>query len=252
MNSNVNRPIKTILADIADNAKVANRDLESLPPSVRPGHVGAIRRAKENVTVLLAEYRAAVLENSLAFFVEGGAPGAPEQFAEIAAEEGTLTADAGSMYASLAELIESVMSGSREFGIDQVVRLDYLLRGIATTSGYGRAVDLPRTAATYTVKDKKALAQHLRKLTETTGDGPKLNVLVTTQKLIDQAVARRFARRTFAVVIVNASAADKKVLETMFNKKVAVDLTGVETIDAGFVIGTFKQARNEAPPADPK
>lgn len=242
-----NRPLKTILADIADNAEVAKRDVDSLPPQVRSGHVGAVRRAQDAAPVLLKEYRDAVLANSLAFFVEGGAVGAAEQFAEVAYDEGVLPADAGLMYRTLADMIGTVM-GSREFGIDQVVRLDNLLRGIATTSGFGRAVDLPRTGGTHMVPDQNALAKHLRTLVETTADGSKLNVLVTIQKLIGAAVSHRFARKTFAVVVLGASAADRKLLEATFTRSVTVDLTGIETIDAGFVIGTFKQARNEAPP----
>jgi hypothetical protein len=243
-----NRPLKVILADIADNVETSKRDLEALPASVRPGHAGAVRRAQEAIPMLRKEYQDAALANSLAFFVEGGAVGAPEVFAEIAYDEGVLPADAGATYRALADLILPLMPASKEFGIDQTVRLDYLLRGIAATSGYGRAVDLPRTAATHTVADKEALEQHIRKLAETTADGSKLNVLVTIQKLIEGAVSHRFARKTFPVVVLNASAADRKLLEALFTRSVSVNLTGVEKIDPGFVIGTLKQARNEAPP----
>jgi len=246
------RPLKTILADIADNAETMARDLDALPPSVRPGHQGAIRRAQEAAPALLQEYREAVLANSLAFFVSGGADGAPMQFAEIAYDEGALPADFGAMYAALADQLGPLMGKSVDFGMDQVVRLDFLLRGIATTSGFGRAVDLPRTAATYAVKGKRALTDHIRKLAETTTDGAKLNLLVTTKKLIEAAVSHRFARKTFKVVVINASAADRKLLEALFTRSVTVDLTDVETIDVGFVVGAFKRAHNETPPAPPE
>jgi hypothetical protein len=247
------RPLKTILADIADNDETMARDLEALPPSVRPGHQGAIRRAQEAAPVLLQEYRDAVLANSLAFFVSGGAEGAIEQFAEIAYNEGALPADFGEMYATLAERLGPLMGKSTDFGMDQVVRLDFLLRGIATVSRFGRAVDLPRggASANHAIKSKQDLVDHIRKLAETTADGPKLNILVTTKKLIEAAVAHQFARKTFKVVVINASAADRALLEPLFTRNVTVDLTNVATIDAGFVVGTFKQGRNETPPGVP-
>jgi len=248
MTITTNRPTKTILAAISDNAEIMARDLESLPPSVRPGHQGAIRRAAEAAPVLLQEYRDAVLANSLAFFVSGDAAGAPEQFAELAYNQGALTADFGAMYATLADQLGPLMGKSTDFGTDQVVRLDFLLRGIATTSGFGRAVDLPRTSQANAVNGKQALTDHIRKLAETTADGPKLNLLVTTKKLIEAAVVHRFARKTFTVVVINASAADRKLVEPLFTRSVAVDLTDAGIIDVGFVVGAFKQARNEASP----
>lgn len=237
------RTPEAILNDIHTYEQIATKDLDVLPLRLRPSHEIAAREATERLPVLRDEYRQRILANSLGLFTTGGAPGDAEKFAEVAAKEGPLSVDANELYRTLAEKIEPAMGHTREFVLGHLLMLHQEMLRLRLEAGYSPALDLPTLAAVETAPNVAALADYIRKLVVQAG-GQTLNGLYVASKMIGSAIDKRFAGKTFAVVVINSSEEDRAHLAPVFSRTNTVDLSGVEAIDRAFAINAFKSARS--------
>jgi hypothetical protein len=238
------RTPEAILNDLDKYEKVANKNLDILPVRLRPTHEIAAREAREKMVALKTEYRQRLLSNSLGLFTTGGTPAAAQKFAEVSASEGLLVVDCNELYMKLAEKIEPAVGSKRHFTVDHLMLLHQEMQRVRSDAGYNRAIDLPTLAAVHTVPNTAALATYIRTLVVKAGAGV-VNALYVSNRMVGDARQKRFKGKTFAVVVVNSTDEDRKLLTGTFSRTDTVSLEGVapEAIDGDFAVAAFKAAK---------
>jgi hypothetical protein len=229
------KQVAKLVQEIAENQVRAARDLEDVPANSRPGIEMSIRQAKDQVTVLEAEYAAYVKDRAFTIFPVG--PHA-EEYAGIAAVEGeTVNVSARMLYNVVSEDIEVSLGARRLFGVTQ---LTMLLNGL---SDIGRELDLinlpiPQIVDVPHLPDFEALVDFVRSITrEAIGD--RVQVPFIEREVTRTALERGYSLSRIPVVITGTVPAEQESLSQLLfsGKGFVVDTRGgvtKETVHSSF------------------
>jgi hypothetical protein len=242
------RNVEQLLNEIARYEQTIGIELDAVHHSVRPGYEMAIREAKDNLPSVRDSYRTRVFAQAVGFFLSGD-HNKVATFVELAVKLGNVfVADAMAIYESMALKIEPSMGYSREFSVFQIAELTRLIRNVGESVGLKPSQIQPPNP-----KDARVLPTHqdvvfyIRDLV-TEAMGESLNALLITQKLVNEAIARKFNSSVLAAVITNARPEAQAGLGQIFGTKAEVSIGPDDEVDDAYVLRAFETGKKNRPP----
>lgn len=236
------KTLDQLVSELAQKQTIAQTNLDDIPWMTRPAWSSNIERAKEELTVLKAEYRNKLLAQSLAIFVVGGTDEQKAAFASIAKKEAdVLVLNADDLYKRLAQPIDAALGTQRTFTATYV---PMLLRGMKEVGDELaiREIAAPKfSSETPILEDSGAVVELVREVVRDSS-GDDLNRLYLADKLTDQALAVRYKGSVVPVIVLGAGPDEVLGLTPLFAHVGAlVSLDGVN-VDKELVLASFEQA----------
>jgi hypothetical protein len=246
------RQLPEILAEYRSAKDKADRNLDSVPESTRPGFGIAKRKAQEAIPNLKAEYLTRLLKNSVAAFAVGD-DGKARQFATVAAKVGgTITVDARAPYEKMADRIAPSIGRSKQFSVDQASLLDQALKELAQDTGYLGKFENTSFRTLKVIPDRDSLVDYIRELV-TASNGLTPAIIAAQNQILNESLKVGFDGKTLAVVVINAEPIDRQAIASMFTKTLEARVDEAEAIDERFARlifeGSTRRGTTGQPPA---
>lgn len=236
------RSIDKIINDINVCQQHAATQLDAIHPSVRPGFEMAAREARENLVRLRQEYEQRIFSQAVAFFLAGDKEKVA-RFVELAHKLGNVfIANGSAVYEQLADRVEPTLGASREFSVNQLHEVILGIREIAVNAGLRGELPAPRLHNLRAVQTRDELVFYIHELVAS-AMGESLNTIFVSQKLIDEALARRFDGQVLAAVVVNTTPVVAAALAQPFSTKTDVTIGTEDEVDEAFVLRVFKMGK---------
>lgn len=233
--------LEELSKNIIATEKVANMDVEEIPPPTRGAWGTKITEAKARLAELTGQYRGLLLRNGVAIFLNGD-PDKAQQFAALVRSEGEgLVADANALYTRLAKDVEPTLAEAtvRQWGTTQTHRLHLALQEVMHELKL-TAIDMPARDQPM-VPTFNDVVDNIRRLIRNS-NGDEMNRLYVEEQAAKDALAIRYMGSLAPTLILNASDDEKNVLGSGFAKGMAtVTVSSEDNIDKEFLIKTFKQ-----------
>jgi hypothetical protein len=209
----------------------------------RVGRETAINGAKADIVRLTKEVKKLTNEVSGGIFVDG--PGT-SAFAAIAEDEGhAVTVDAGKLYETLADAVETTLSqnSSREWRLDIVRSLMAQLSGLSERLGisYMAGLDTTKYNRTLLATRDDTLAMVRDVVRKAVGDD--LNGLLLQTEVADAVIKSEYAQAVVPVIVINAHPDDVTGLGNYAFNKRFITTTTKEEVAKSDVITAFKHLK---------
>ncbi len=185
-----------VLKKLADASKDANKSLEEIHPSMRPGWSMRIAAGQQNMVDLAAEYK--VLLNGAIkkkVFTMGAAEDVAK-FNNLLGELGVngLAADASAMYRRITDAVAGSMGMRGEFSLQQFSLMNSTVGDIAVENP---EMDIKDALGDFvpSITSYEALLNHVRASFRAT-NGNKTNVALMNKRILKQALALELTEPT--------------------------------------------------------
>lgn len=236
---------KNLIPTIHELAAIVAVDLDALHPSVRVGRASAQREAKDQLDLTLATYRKEVVQNAFAFFVLGE-PGQVEEFVDVAREEAgdIIIANSGSLYTTLAQVIESALGPAREFTPGMYPLAVSVLRDVLIPLNVAEVGAPSLGPEPVKLPDQEATFKFARKFCLEAG-GIALDRTVLEDEVYKEALYMDVSNASLVPVIVRgADAADVPELAKLFGRgHMVVQIRPDAQVGSGYVLSKFSAAK---------
>lgn len=177
------RTLDDILSEITAAKAVANMNMETVPPPVRPAWLAKVAQSREKLAALEAEYRVAVAKKLTPVFLSGE-PSKVKEFVTLA-EDMAISVSASALYDDMANEVEPVFGKSRQWSNDQTRMVRLRIQRELSRVGID-GVDAPDLGNPI-LPDKEAVKAHIVSCLNKV-IGASLNVLSVRQTALDEAL----------------------------------------------------------------
>jgi hypothetical protein len=237
------KTLEKLSAELDETEKDAAIIVDELPPNVRGGWATKVTEAKEALPRLKAQYRATLLRNAVAIFVNGD-KAKVAAFAKLADEEGGIVVDASDLYTRLAKEVELTLGDQRSWGIHQVHKFHLALQEVMHDLGLNQ-LPMPSRGEMPLVPTFDDTVAHIRHvLRDAVGD--ELNSLYIEEATAKRARAIRYIGVMAPVLIVGAQPDEQNVLAKSFSKgRAKVVVKAEDEINKEYLTETLKRIRKK-------
>jgi len=229
-----NKTLDEVLTEYDKADKLSRKDPDSVPAATRPGFEISIRRAKDALPGLRAQYTSLIMKNSIGLFLQGEEANV-QKFMTAAVIEGAIHLNAGELFEKLVDVIQPTMGGRREFSVTQVGLLDNTLRELCEKAGHKAPLNRTNLTNLRVVQSRAKLVDYVRQLVfENNGNIPSLTAGQSTITM--KALKKQFKDRRLVVVVTGAGSQDRGAIASLFTKStnLSVDPPQGEEVDARF------------------
>lgn len=231
--------LEAVLNKLEETQKLANTNLEDIPPTTRGAWGAAIDEAKKKIGDLRAQLKDAILKNGVAIFL-GGDSAKANEFAKLIHDEGeALVVDAKALYHRLASRVEAGIAPSRQWGVQETYLLHLGLQDVMQEVGLTEMPMPSRTVMPH-VPTAEDVVNHIRTIVRN-ACGDLLNRMYIEEQAANDAIKIRYMNSVVPVAILNAEKDEVDGLGKVFAKGSAtVIISSDDNIDREFMIKTFK------------
>lgn len=230
--------LKEIVKTIKETEKLANTEIETVPPAGRPGIQMAIKQAKVSLPRLFNQYADALFAKSLILYPVGDKD-KQVLFAQLANKVGkTITCDGDALYEYLTDRVEPSMGNRRQFTVNQLLAVDHALKGICTDLNLN-IPQMPTLKGLPDITDHSGLVQYVKHLV-ILSNGYDVTIPYLRDLIYKSAYSSDFSNKVLTVVMLNTIGTDQSKLSSLFIKSVVVNLN--QEVTEEFVTKTIKDA----------
>ena len=234
-----------ILKSLKENQKLADVDLENVPPTVRLGMDGAKRQAQDALEDLKKEYLQAIRANAIVVILQGDQE-KQTAFADLSSHLAeTLTLNCQGMYDSMAAALYPLVGSKGEFPASLMSDVIDALRGVVKGCGIRSIPGFDLGGDSYFFSQKE-LAVALRTAIRKSSDDD-INKLVLENRLGNQALEVSYAGNAVGVCLVGATKeeADNLVKTLCAGNNAIVEIPEGQVISDEYVVTTLKNVHKQ-------
>jgi hypothetical protein len=237
--------LESLMGKLVRTRKEANIDLEAIPSATRGAWTVRVNTAKAAVEDLETRYRALVLDTVVAVPTVGPKAKA-EAFGALVEKTGEgFMVDAQGLYAALTAEVEPLFGASRQWGMDQTLRLRQALKQVLEGMGIS-SIMTPDTGRAVATPDAEATQKFIRDSVRA-ANGDDLNVLYLKWVIGAKALAMNFVAPKVPVFLVNVQPDDIKgngptLIQGVFGDRpvTGLKLREGDEVDEAFMFKTFE------------
>jgi hypothetical protein len=242
--------LEKIVLEIEKTAATANKELDDLPPAVRPAWGQAIAEAKGKLKELENTYRQTVAKNALGIFVDGPQAKVKEFSAVVQAQGEGIVLDASALYQRLADAVFATLPEDKgvEWGVAQTHRLHLGLQEIMHEVGISELPMPTRNQEPPFVTTREDVVACVKSfIREAAGD--VLNRAYLQLALGNAARIIRYTGNVLPVIVESTEPAEASGLGFLFGRGVAtVAVAEDDVVDPAFMVKTFKDVNKKLSP----
>jgi hypothetical protein len=232
--------LKSLMGKITKTRKETNIKLEEIPSATRGAWTVRVNNAKASLEGLETQYRQLVLETALAVPTTGP-QGKVEAWGALVEKQGEgFLVDAQALYKAIAEEIEPIFGATRQWGMDQTLRLRQAIPKVLDGMGIS-SIMTPDTGRPAHCPDVAATQKYIRDVIRAS-NGDDLNVLYLKHVIGNKALEMKYAANTAPVFLTNVLPDDTQSLKGVFGDRPVVTLKLKEGDDVTeeFMLKTFE------------
>lgn len=193
--------IQEAIQTYIETQEIAEKDLNGIPSSSRPGWEGVKREALQKLPNLFLQLDSE-LENGSTVIGLSGDPQSIQDFVSLAEErKDTIVVNRDALYATIAERVMPLIGGSKQFGPAQFNFMQGIFRGVVADLGLTSRIPLIFKDVV-TVADAHELTGVVRQMVEETM-GDALVVKFLRNEIAKKAIAKKVSGEKIFVVVVD-------------------------------------------------
>lgn len=234
-----------ILKSLKTNQKLADVDLENVPPQVRPGMDGAKRQAQEAMEDLKKEYFQAIRSNAIVVILQGD-KAKQAAFADLSSHLAeTITLDCHGMYDTMATTLYPLVDKNGAFPSSLMSDVIDSLRAVVKGCGIRSIPGFDLGGGCF-FHSQDELSTAIRNAIRKTSDDD-INKLVLENKLGVTALELSYAGNAVGVCLVNASVeeADGLTKTLCAGNNAVVEIPEGQVISDDYVVTTLKNVHKQ-------
>lgn len=236
--------LEKLTIDIKKTTANANKNLDEVHPNVRAGWGAEKGAAKEKLKELMVEYKATLLTNGIAIFLDGDPAKVSEFINLVHGEVEGLVVDAAALYERLANAVEVTMTSSRNWGVDQHYKLNIALQEVMSEVGLSE-LPMPARDSMPITQTHADVINHLRDLIRNSC-GDMLNSLYLQEAAVRDSLQICYMNVMVPVFVLNARTDERASLGSAFMRgSTTVDISSDTEVNKEFMIKTFKEVNKK-------
>lgn len=235
--------LEKLTEELTETEKTAALDPEILPWQTRGAWAMAIGEAKTRLETLRAQYKALLMRNAVAIFVDGDSAKTAE-FAKLVDEENGIVVDANALYDRLTKEVELTLGDQRSWGIHQTHKLHLALQEVMHELKL-TSLPMPSRGELPLVPTSADTLKHIRNVVNGATSG-ELNALYVLNDIAKRALEIRYIGVVAPVLIVGAQADEQSVLARSFGKGDAkLTINSDDEVNKEYLVKALKRIRKK-------
>lgn len=212
--------IELALKQYIETQEVAEKDLNGIPSATRPGWEGTKREAQQNLPGLFSKLERE-LENETTVIGLAGDVQSVKDFTDIADQRpDTIVVNRDALYATIAERVEPLLGGSKQFGPSQFNFMVKIFRGVVADLGLTLRTS-PQFKDVVVANDAHELTGIIRQSIEDS-IGDALVVKFLRNEITKRAVEKKVSGEKVFVVVVDG---DPQTMGALGSKSIALKVS---------------------------
>lgn len=195
--------LSTLLNQLEDTSKLANKEVDEFPVATRAGWASAINNAKGQLVNLKNQYNSLVQKRVQVLAVTGGNDTQAQKFLSLAEKHGLLVVDLSELYRNYSTSIFQSLGKSSNYGIDQHFLLCQLVRETVSSLGLEGASD-PELVSQALTQSLPELTNVVRNVVRST-NSDTINQAYVNNKIFNHCLTNKFNSDRLVVVFINGS-----------------------------------------------